>query len=236
MTPELVQKIQEENQLLKVTTEQNDAMAAKIAELQAILKTKQMTEQENADLTARVLSWKRPRRNWRTNWSKPSLCPTAPRRRNRKKVGTSACQAFCILVISELTRQKAMINAISLELNAASEVTFRKNRDVEYATLLGIQNVYLSEKSTAKLPISVLLQSNCVEYARTVALAKGRRFIVHGKLTYSEQHKSFTLKADQLTVFPLSKSQAADGDDAVAALAEQSAPDLESSKKNQNED
>ena len=39
-----------------------------------------------------------------------------------------------------------MINAISLELNAASEVTFRQNGDIEYATLLGIQNVYLSEK------------------------------------------------------------------------------------------
>ena len=126
-----------------------------------------------------------------------------------------------------------MINAISLELNAASEVTFRQNGgDAEYATLLGIQNVYLSEKRTAKLPISVLLQSNCVEYARTVALAKGRRFIVHGKLTYSEQHKSFTLKADQITVFPLSRSQAPDGDDAGAVLAERSAPDLESSKKN----
>ena len=124
-----------------------------------------------------------------------------------------------------------MINAITLELNAASEVTFRKNRDAEYATLLGIQNVYLSEKRTAKLPISVLLQSNCVEYARTVALAKGRRFIVHGKLTYSEQHKSFTLKADQLTVFPLSKSQAPDSDGAIAVPAERSAPDLESSKK-----
>jgi hypothetical protein len=124
-----------------------------------------------------------------------------------------------------------VINAIALELIAASEVTFRKNRDVEYATLLGIQNVYLSEKRTAKLPISVLLQSNCVEYARTVALAKGRRFIVHGKLIYSEQHKSFTLKADQLTVFPLSKSQAPDGDDAGADLTEQSAPDLESSNK-----
>ena len=125
-----------------------------------------------------------------------------------------------------------MINAISLELNAASEVMFRKNRDVEYATLLGIQNVYLSENRSAKLPISVLLQSNCVEYARTVSLAKGRRFIVHGKLTYSEQHKSFTLKADQLTVFPLSRSQATDGDGALAAQAEQSVPDLESSKKN----
>ena len=124
-----------------------------------------------------------------------------------------------------------MINAISLELNAASEVTFRQNGDIEYATLLGIQNVYLSEKITAKLPISVLLQSNCVEYARTVALSKGRRFIVHGKLTYSEPHKSFTLKADQLTVFPLSKSQAPDGEDAGAALAERSAPDLESGKK-----
>jgi hypothetical protein len=54
MTPELAQKIQQENQLLKVTAEQNDAMAAKIAELQALLKTKQMTDQQNADLTARV--------------------------------------------------------------------------------------------------------------------------------------------------------------------------------------
>ncbi len=54
MTPELVQKIQEENQLLKVTTEQNDAMAKKIAELQDLLKSKQMTDQENADLKARV--------------------------------------------------------------------------------------------------------------------------------------------------------------------------------------
>jgi hypothetical protein len=54
MTPELVQKIQQENQLLKVTAEQNDAMAAKIAELQALLKNKQMTDQENADLKARV--------------------------------------------------------------------------------------------------------------------------------------------------------------------------------------
>ena len=54
MTPELIQKIQQENQLLKVTAEQNDAMAAKIAELQALLKSKQMTDQDNADLTARV--------------------------------------------------------------------------------------------------------------------------------------------------------------------------------------
>jgi hypothetical protein len=54
LTPELVQKIQEENQLLKVTTEQNDAMARKIAELQDLLKSKQMTDQENADLKARV--------------------------------------------------------------------------------------------------------------------------------------------------------------------------------------
>jgi len=54
LTPELVQKIQEENQLLKVTTEQNDAMAKKIAELQDLLKSKQMTDQENADLKARV--------------------------------------------------------------------------------------------------------------------------------------------------------------------------------------
>ena len=54
LTPELVQKIQEENQLLKVTTEQNDAMAKKIAELQDLLKSKQMTDQDNADLKARV--------------------------------------------------------------------------------------------------------------------------------------------------------------------------------------
>ena len=124
-----------------------------------------------------------------------------------------------------------MINAISLELNAASDVTFRKSRDSEYATLFGIQNVYLSEKSTAKLPISVLLQANCVEYARKVALAKGRRFIVHGRLTYSEQHKSFTLKADQLTVFPISRPNTADGNDVVAIGSEHSEPGPELSKK-----
>ena len=124
-----------------------------------------------------------------------------------------------------------MINAISLELNAASDVTFRKSRDSEYATLFGIQNVYLSEKCTTKLPISVLLQANCVEYARKAALAKGRRFIVHGRLTYSEQHKSFTLKADQLTVFPLSRPNAADGNDVVAIGPENSEPDPEVSKK-----
>jgi hypothetical protein len=54
LTPELVQKIQEENQLLKVTTEQNDAMTKKIADLQNILQTKQGTDQENSDLKARV--------------------------------------------------------------------------------------------------------------------------------------------------------------------------------------
>ena len=124
-----------------------------------------------------------------------------------------------------------MINAISLELNAASDVTFRKNQDSEYATLLGIQNVYLSENRSAKLPISVLLQANCVEYARKASLAKGKRFIVHGRLTYSEQHKSFTLKADQLTVFPLSRPNAPDGNDVVAIGPENSEPGPEARKK-----
>jgi hypothetical protein len=123
-----------------------------------------------------------------------------------------------------------MINAISLELNVASEITFRKQGDSEFATLLGIQNVYLSENRTAKLPISVLLQANCVEYARKAALRKGRRFIVHGKLTYSEQHKSYTLKADQLSVYPLSRSKAADGDDVVAVGTDGSEPGPEVSK------
>jgi len=54
VTPELVQKIEQENQLLKVTTEQNDAMAQKIAELQNILKSKQSTDQDNAELLVRV--------------------------------------------------------------------------------------------------------------------------------------------------------------------------------------
>jgi hypothetical protein len=124
-----------------------------------------------------------------------------------------------------------MINAISLELNAASDATFRKNRDSECATLFGIQNVHLSEKGAAKLPISVLLQANCVAYARKAALARGKRFIVHGRLTYSEQHQSSTLKTDQLTVFPLSRPNAADGNDVVAIGPENSEPGPDARKK-----
>jgi hypothetical protein len=120
-----------------------------------------------------------------------------------------------------------VINAIVVELNAASEVTFRKNGESEYATLLGIQNVYQSENRTSKLPLSILLQENCVEYARKAGLGKGRRFLVHGRLTYSEQHESYTLKADQLSVFPLSKSKVAGGDEAVADGAELSHAGLE---------
>jgi hypothetical protein len=123
-----------------------------------------------------------------------------------------------------------MINAISLELNAASDVTFRQHQDSEYATLLGIQNVYLGEKGTAKLPISVLLQANCVEYARQSSLTRGRRFIVHGRLTYSDEHDSYTLKAGQLTVFPISASKTTTGDTNVTATADSSAPDAEKTK------
>jgi hypothetical protein len=124
-----------------------------------------------------------------------------------------------------------MINAIVMELNVASEVTFRKQADSEYATLLGIQNAYAGQNRTSKLPISLLLQGNCVEYARKVELGKGRRIIVHGRLTYSEQHKSFTLKADQLSAFPLSKSKLAGGDDVAASGAEPSDAGLESKTK-----
>ncbi len=75
LTPELVQKIQEENQLLKVTTEQNDSMAKKIADLQDLLKTKQMTDQENSDLKARVPNWKKSKKNWRAKSRRPSRLP-----------------------------------------------------------------------------------------------------------------------------------------------------------------
>jgi hypothetical protein len=78
MTPELVQKIQEENQLLKVTTEQNDAMAKKIAELQDLLKSKQMTDQENADLKARVDQLEKAQQTLETklDTSKGSVSPS----------------------------------------------------------------------------------------------------------------------------------------------------------------
>jgi hypothetical protein len=110
-------------------------------------------------------------------------------------------------------------------------MTFRKNGDSEFATLLGIQNVYLSRNRTSKLPLSILLQENCVEYARKFGLGKGWRFTVHGKLTYSEQHKSYTLKADQLTVFPLSKSNEAGGDEVGADGAVIPVAGLESRNK-----
>ena len=78
MTPELVQKIQQENQLLKVTAEQNDAMAAKIAELQALLKTKQMTDQDNADLTARVAQLEKAQKELEAKLEQAKATPGAP--------------------------------------------------------------------------------------------------------------------------------------------------------------
>jgi hypothetical protein len=78
MTPELVQKIQQENQLLKVTAEQNDAMAAKIAELQALLKTKQMTDQENTDLTSRVAQLEKAQKELEAKLEQAKATPGAP--------------------------------------------------------------------------------------------------------------------------------------------------------------
>ena len=78
MTPELVQKIQQENQLLKVTAEQNDAMAVKIAQLQDLLKTKQMTDQENADLTARVAQLEKAQKELEAKLEQAKANPGAP--------------------------------------------------------------------------------------------------------------------------------------------------------------
>ena len=78
MTPELVQKIQQENQLLKVTAEQNDAMAAKIAQLQDLLKTKQMTDQENADLTARVAQLEKAQKELEAKLEQAKATPGIP--------------------------------------------------------------------------------------------------------------------------------------------------------------
>lgn len=78
VTPELIQKIQQENQLLKVTAEQNDAMAAKIAELQALLKTKQMTDQENADLTARVAQLEKAQKELEAKLEQAKATPGVP--------------------------------------------------------------------------------------------------------------------------------------------------------------
>ena len=78
VTPELIQKIQQENQLLKVTAEQNDAMAAKIAELQALLKTKQMTDQDNADLTARVAQLEKAQKELEAKLEQAKATPGVP--------------------------------------------------------------------------------------------------------------------------------------------------------------
>ena len=78
MTPELVQKIQQENQLLKVTSEQNDAMAVKIAQLQDLLKTKQMTDQENADLTARVAQLEKAQKELEAKLEQAKATPGIP--------------------------------------------------------------------------------------------------------------------------------------------------------------
>ena len=78
VTPELVQKIQQENQLLKVTSEQNDAMAVKIAQLQDLLKTKQMTDQENADLTARVAQLEKAQKELEAKLEQAKATPGVP--------------------------------------------------------------------------------------------------------------------------------------------------------------
>jgi hypothetical protein len=78
VTPELIQKIQQENQLLKVTAEQNDAMAAKIAELQALLKTKQMTDQDNAELTARVAQLEKAQKELEAKLEQAKAAPGLP--------------------------------------------------------------------------------------------------------------------------------------------------------------
>jgi len=78
MTPELIQKIQQENQLLKVSAEQNDAMAAKIAQLQALLKTKQMTDQDNADLTARVAQLEKAQKELEAKLEQAKATPGSP--------------------------------------------------------------------------------------------------------------------------------------------------------------
>ena len=78
VTPELIQKIQQENQLLKVTAEQNDAMAAKIAELQALLKSKQMTDQDNADLTARVAQLEKAQKELEAKLEQVKATPGVP--------------------------------------------------------------------------------------------------------------------------------------------------------------
>jgi hypothetical protein len=77
MTSELVQKIQQENQLLKVTTEQNDAMARKIAELQDILKSKQMTDQKNTDLKARVTELEKDQKALESQLQQSKLPPAS---------------------------------------------------------------------------------------------------------------------------------------------------------------
>jgi len=120
-----------------------------------------------------------------------------------------------------------MINTATLELNAATDVSFRRNEGAtgEYATLLGIQNMYIGGDKHVKIPMNVLLQSNCVEYARSTALATGRRFLVTGRLSYSEQHKTYTLKADQLTVFPAGKStKETSGQESQEPVAASSSP------------
>jgi len=78
MTPELVQKIQQENQLLKVTTEQNDAMAQKIAELQNILKSKQATDQDNAELLARVAQLEKAQKELQAELEQAKSPPNGP--------------------------------------------------------------------------------------------------------------------------------------------------------------
>jgi hypothetical protein len=98
-------------------------------------------------------------------------------------------------------RRAHAINAISLELNAATEV--RSHDDGSWATVFAIHNKYRGKDKAAKpVPISVKFGPNTVTFA-LAAIRKGTHFTVGGSLDFDggEKGKDFyRINADQLSV------------------------------------
>lgn len=106
-------------------------------------------------------------------------------------------------------RRAHAINTISLELNAAMDVS--SHDDGEWATVFAIHNKYRGKERPSKpVPISVKFGGNTAAFA-LAAIKKGTPFVVTGSLDFDEGEKGrdfYRINADQLSV-PFTKRAAA---------------------------
>jgi hypothetical protein len=106
------------------------------------------------------------------------------------------------------------LNAITLEVNAATDLV---DRDT-FATVFAIHHRYAGQDRgqprEKSLPISVLFGANTISLARK-AVRKGCHFAVTGSLDYERRENArdgakefFTIRADRLSIYPATAAAA----------------------------